>query len=33
MEHFVAIIHKTVTVTLHKTSCIKEFGAMFMQLD
>jgi len=33
MEHFVAIIHKTVTVTLHKASCINEFGAIFMKLD
>jgi len=33
MEHFVAIIHKTVTVILHKPSCINEFGAIFMKLD
>jgi len=33
MEHFFAIIHKTVTVTLHKASCINQIGAIFMKLD
>jgi len=32
LEHFVAIIHKTVTVNPHKLNCIKEFGAVFMKL-
>ena len=32
LEHFVAIIHKTVTVTLHKANCIKEFGTILCNL-